>query len=41
MYLDEIRLFQNAMTLSDPEAASGAKTAVSMEAFQLKHKQCN
>lgn len=28
IYLDEIRLFQNAMTLSDPEAASGAKTAV-------------
>lgn len=26
IYLDEIRLFQNAMTLSDPEAASGPKT---------------
>lgn len=25
IYLDEIRLFQNAMTLSDPEAASGPK----------------
>ena len=30
IYLDEIRLFQNAMTLSDPEAASGAKMAVSI-----------
>ena len=31
IYLDEIRLFQNAMTLSDPEAASGAKTALSTD----------
>ena len=30
IYLNEVRLFQNAMTLSDPEAASGAKTAVSI-----------